>query len=56
MPIKFEVKQGKVIDALGKIREGWLIFEDGRPGYPYKTEEEAVRQMEAIKRIRYVSR
>ena len=53
--MKFEVRQGKVIDALGRIHEGWIIFEDGRPGYPYKTEEEAIRQMEAIKKIRTAS-
>ena len=52
--VKFVVKYGKVQDALGRIREGWIIFEDGRPGYPYKTEAEAIKQMEAIKQIRGV--
>lgn len=51
-----EVKFIKVKDALGRIREGWCIIENGRPGYPYKTEQEAVRQMEAIRSIRHASK
>jgi hypothetical protein len=46
------VKYGAVTDALGRKREGWLIFEDGRPGYPYKDKDKAIRDAEALKGIR----
>ena len=55
MKMKFEVKYGQVKDALGRILEGWIIFEDGQPGYPYKTEAEALKQMHATQAIRHAS-
>jgi len=52
MMTQLTVKQGSVTDALGKVRSGWLIYEDGRPGYPYPTKEQAIKQAEGIKSIR----
>ena len=55
MAHSFVVKHGTVTDALGRDRTGWLIFEDGRPGYPYATKENAVRQAKAIAAMRIVN-
>jgi hypothetical protein len=54
MASKFVVRYGTVVDALGRKREGWLVLEDGRAGYPYKTKEEAVEQANATAQIRIV--
>ena len=43
-------------DALGNIRDGWSVVEDGRPGYPYNTQEKAESAAEAIRKIRFASR
>ena len=42
------VKQASVKDAIGRVRAGWIIFEDGQPGYPFATKEQAVKQAEAL--------
>ena len=46
------VRHGSVIDALGRTRSGWLVYEDGRPGYPFSTKDAAIKQAEGIKAIR----
>ena len=55
MAQQFIVRQGTVRDALGRERSGWLVYEDGRPGYPYPTKEKAVYEAKAIAQIRIVN-
>jgi hypothetical protein len=53
---RYEVKYGTVRDALGRKREGWFALEDGRPGVPYATREQAEKELKAIQSIRLASR
>lgn len=50
----FTVKFGSIKEALGKVRAGWLVFENGCPGYPHLTKEAAVTHAEATAKLRTV--
>ena len=54
MPVttRLTVKYTKVKDALDRIREGWIVFENGQPGVPFATKEQAIQQARAIAEIR----
>jgi hypothetical protein len=48
-----QARHGKVVkDALGRPSTGWIVFEDGMPGYPHKTREAAESFARSVAAIR----
>jgi hypothetical protein len=52
MAKQFDIWHTTLKDALGRLRTGWFVFEDGHPGAPFATQEDAMRQANAIANIR----
>jgi hypothetical protein len=50
--IQFPYQGKQLRDALGKERIGWCIVEDGQPGYPYPTKEQAIANAWGVISIR----
>jgi hypothetical protein len=55
MAKQFDIWHTSLKDALGRLRTGWFIFEDGRPGAPFTTQEAALQQANAIANLRAVN-
>ena len=55
MAQEFIVKYATVIDALDRKRTRWIVFEDGHPGVPMATKEQAIKQAHAIAEMRVVN-
>lgn len=54
MAKQFDIWHTTLKDALGRRRTGWFVFEDGKPGTPFRTQEDAMKQANAIANLRIV--
>ena len=55
MAKQFDIWHTTLKDVLGRPRTGWFVFEDGIPGVPFATQEDAMRQANAIAELRVVN-